>query len=133
MNFFEHEMRAMFGDSELLTADTVFTGKTLIGKLDEDIRVKLQFVSTYIHNQYDAITLSIINRKDGLVDKQTFKFEDMIGLKVGGSPHIWENDNKASWYGFRPTEREYEKIIDTISCYMAMYADEGMEYTGQTM
>ena len=133
MNFFEHEMRVLFGDSELLSADSVFTGKTLIGKLDEDIRVKLQFVSTFIQNQYDAITLSVINRKDGLVDKQTFKFEDMIGLKNGGSPHIWENDNKASWYGFRPTEREYEKITDTISEYMAMYADEGMGYTGQTM
>ena len=133
MNFFEHELRVLFGDSELLSADSVFMGKTLIGKVDEGIRVKLQFASTFIQNQYDAITLSVINRKDGLVDKQTFKFEYIIGLKNGGSPHIWENDNKASWYGFRPTEREYGKITDTISGYMAMYADEGMEYTGQTM
>lgn len=133
MNFFEHEMRVLFGDSELLSADTVFTGKTAIGKLDDDVRAKLQFTAANIANQYDAIKLTVINRKDGVIDSQLFRFSDIIGNKNGYNPHIWEDGSNISWYGYKPSAVEYDRISNTIQDYMAMFASEDMNYSGPSL
>ena len=54
MNITEHEMRILFGESDLFY-DAMFCGKMMIGKIDHDIRVKLEFISTHIANQYNAM------------------------------------------------------------------------------
>lgn len=101
MNFYEKEMRNFFGNSELLQ-DAHFCGRTCLARLDEDLRVKLQLTTTGIIDQYDAIKLSIINRTDGVVDQQLFRFSDIIGKQLRNGkdaiePHIWEYDGKPSW------------------------------------
>ena len=67
MNFFEKEMRMMFEHTGIIQ-DPKFVGRTMVGILDDNLRVKMQFVSTFIANHYDAIQVSIINRTDGVVD-----------------------------------------------------------------
>ena len=42
--------------------DAKFVGKTMLGKLDEELRVKLQFISTHTSSQYDTVQATIINR-----------------------------------------------------------------------
>lgn len=54
MNFFESELRLMFGNNNIIN-DPKIVGRTLLGKIDDDLRVKLQFVSTEVHKHYDAI------------------------------------------------------------------------------
>lgn len=88
-------MEVLFGDSEYLSADTVFSNKTMISKISEDLRAKVQFVSTKIADQYDALRLTIINRNEGPVDTETFRFVDIIGQKNGYNPHIWDDNGKA--------------------------------------
>ena len=78
MNFFEKEMRQMFEDNDLFQ-DAKFLGKTMLAKLDDDLRIKLQFIASHISNEFDTVQLSIINRTDGVVDKQDFIFSDIIG------------------------------------------------------
>ena len=73
MNFFEKEMRSLFEANNLLT-DMKFTGKTMIGKLDDKKLCKLQFVTTDTAKKYTAIQSSIISPNDGIIDKQLFKF-----------------------------------------------------------
>lgn len=107
MNFYEKEMRNFFGNSELLQ-DAHFCGRTCLARLDEDLRVKLQLTTTGIIDQYDAIKLSIINRTDGVVDQQLFRFSDIIGKQLRNGkdaiePHIWEYDGKPS--GIFPSPR----------------------------
>ena len=80
-----------------------FVGKTMLGKLDDELRVKLQFISTHISKHYDAIQMSIINRTDGVIDKQTMLFGDIIGQKTlhgtpNVNPYMWEDNNKGMWY-----------------------------------
>ena len=94
MNFFEKEMRQMFDDEDMFQ-DAKFVGKTMLAKLDDDLRIKLQFVSSHISGQYDTVQMTIINRTEGVVDKQNFKFSDIIGqyLRSGREPldyHMWE-------------------------------------------
>ena len=71
MNFFEKELRDLFGSSTTLR-DAHYCGRTCLAKLDEDLRVKLQFTTTGYADHYDAIKLAVINRTDGVVDQQLF-------------------------------------------------------------
>ncbi len=127
MNFFEQEMRQMFGNSDVFY-DPKFVGKTMLAKLDGDLRIKLQFVSSHISNHYDTVQMTIINRTDGVVDKQNFKFSDIIGLYVrpGSRPqdyHMWEYDNNPAWY--TPiTPANKSRIVDVVLGYVSMYKSE---------
>ena len=103
MNFFEGELHRMFSGNDIIH-DPKIVGRTLLGKIDDDLRVKLQFVSTEVHKHYDAIQVSILNRTDGLVDRETMLFGDIIGVKntnISGrvNPYMWEEGvGKAYWY-----------------------------------
>ena len=133
--FYEQELRKLFGDSDIIH-DAKICGKTLLGKIDDELRVKLQFVYTGTRDHYNALRLKIINRTDGEVDAETFKFSDILG----GNPayasnpfardiHIWEYRGKAQWYGYQPTPADFHKIADTVNDYISMYQEEGMGMT----
>ena len=102
MNFFEKELRNLFGNSSMLR-DAHYCGRTCLAKLDENLRVKLQFTTTGYADHYDAIKLAVINRTDGVVDQQLFRFSDIIGQQaVEGrdpiNPHIWDYNGRLEWY-----------------------------------
>ena len=126
----------MFAGSDLIH-DAKFCGRTMLGKLDDELRVKLQLISTYIANQYDAVQATIINRTEGVVDQQTFKFVDIIGKQQRGnlsgiSPHIWDDNDRARWY-IPVTASEKAQIAETILDYVGMYQEEGMEMGGMNL
>ena len=134
MNFFEREMRMMFSGNDIIH-DAKFCGKTMLGKIDDDLRIKLEFISTFIASQYDAVRATIINRSEGVVDKQVFKFADIIGQyqrpgRESLDPHMWEYNNKPEWY--TPiTQSQKATIADTVLGYIEMYQDQTM--VGPTM
>lgn len=133
MNLYEDEMREMFGNSGMIL-DAKFSGRAMIGKLDRELRVKLQLISTHIAGQYDAVQAVIINRTEGMVDRQTFRFEDIIGRqkRVNGSeiePHIWEYGGNTEWYIPITTEQK-AKISDAVLGYIGMYQNDNMETGG---
>ena len=129
MNFFEQEMRQMF-DAASEISDKKFIGKTMIGKLDDELRVKLQLVAPEIAKHYSAIQVSIINRTDGVIDKQSIAFGDVIGLKATRSgekvnPYMWENNNSGVWY-IPVTLSEKAEIGDAVLDYVGMYQEDGL-------
>lgn len=133
MDFFEKEMRQMLGDNGIFQ-DAKFVGKTMLAKLDDNLRIKLQFIASHISGQYDTVQMTVINRTEGVVDKQNFKFSDIIGkcVRPGREPldyHMWEY-NKPEWYTpVSPTDKA--RIADTIMDYAKMYIGQSM--TGQGM
>lgn len=136
MNFYEREMRLMFGDSSMFK-EAKFSGRTMLAKLDGELRVKLQFVSTATSRQYDAVQATIINRTDGTVDRETFKFADIIGRQKRAGldevePHMWEYAQKPEWY-IPITAGQREQVADTVLSYVGMYQEEGMEMGGMQM
>lgn len=133
MTFFEKELHRLFDDSECISEDAVFAGKTMIAPIGEDLRAKVQFVYTNTHAKYDALRLTIINRNEGPVDTETFRFVDIIGQKNGYNPHIWDDNGNAHWYGFKMTERDYCLIAEIVEDYVSMYADQDMRYHGSGM
>ena len=133
MNFFEGELQRMFGGNDIIH-DPKIVGRTLLGRLDDDLLVKLQFVSTEVHKHYDAIQISILNRTEGVVDKETMLFGDIIGTKMTRSsdkvnPYMWEQSvDKAYWY--TPVSiSDKAQIADTVLDYVGMYQNEGMAMT----
>ncbi len=91
MTVFEREMRKIFGDSENLSADTLFSNKVMLTPIGENLRAKVEFITTGIADHYDSLKLSIINKTEGAVDIQLFKFVDIIGKKSGYAPYIWNS------------------------------------------
>ncbi|MFQ7105065.1 hypothetical protein [Neglectibacter timonensis] len=130
MNFFEKELRDLFGSSTTLR-DAHYCGRTCLAKLDEDLRVKLQFTTTGYADHYDAIKLAVINRTDGVVDQQLFRFSDIIDQQhspgmMSVTPQIWDDNGKPEWY--RPISQEQRsQIANTILDYVGMYQGETPE------
>ena len=125
-NFYETLLKRMLRDSELLSADTIFSGKTMISKIGDDLRAKVEFVTAGIHKNYEGLNTSIINRKEGVVDSHTIMFYEVMGLKNGQRPHIWESDGKANWFVYTPSPKEIDTIATKIEDYISMYADQEM-------
>jgi len=127
MNFFEHELRQIFAGCEGIR-EQKYSGKTMLAKIDADLRVKASFITTGIHNQYDAILLRIINRTEGEVDAQTFRFQDIFNsTPAAKKAHIWDDYGKASWYSYRPGAADYNQLTEVLGSYISMYQSESME------
>lgn len=138
MNVYEKALRDLFGKSEELK-DIKYTGRTCLARLDKDLRVKLQFVTTGTAGNYTAICASIINRTDGVVDKQTFRFRDMVPARSGSQafglqyPYIWEYNGNPEWYGQPLSTKEKQLVRDSILEYVEMYMEQDMEMPEQVM
>ena len=138
MNVYEKALRDLFGKSEELT-DIKYTGRACLARLDKDLRVKLQFVTTGTAGNYTAICASIINRTDGVVDKQTFRFRDMVHARAGSQafglqyPYIWEYNGNPEWYGQPLSTKEKQLVRDSILDYVEMYMEQDMSMSGQSM
>lgn len=138
MNVYEKALRDLFGKSEELK-DIKYTGRTCLARLDKDLRVKLQFVTTGTAGNYTAICASIINRTDGVVDKQTFRFRDMVPARSGSQafglqyPYIWEYNGNPEWYGQPLSTKEKQLVRDSILDYVEMYMEQDMSMSSQSM
>lgn len=137
MNFFEQELWYLFGDGRTIHAPYC-SGQSCYGILDKNLRVRIQFISTHISGQYDALKLTVLNRINGPVDIQVLKLGDLLGRKPipgnpnfreGVAPHIWDNYGKSEWYAYRPTDADYEKIRQAVSRYLDVFQDRTPDRT----
>lgn len=136
-NFFEQELWHLFGDGR--TIDSPYcSGQSCYGTLDKDLRVRIQFISTHISGQYDALKLTVLNRINGPVDTQVITLKDLLGKKTipsnpnfreGVAPHIWDNYGKLEWYAYRPTDADYETIRQAVSRYLDVFRDRTLVRT----
>ena len=118
MNFFESQLRRLFGDTE----DARFIGRCCFIPADDGNLVKAEFVTQGVHEEYVALQMSVINRADGVIDKTLLRFGDYFSRNSRGqTPHIWCDSGKHEWYdqivrrvakklGYR-----VDKIINLIS------------------
>ena len=126
---YERALRDLFGKSEILSG-AVFTGRTCLARLDQDLRVKIQFVTNGIAGDYTAICASIINRRDGVVDKHTFPFRDMVPARQTSQaygkqyPYIWEYQGEPQWYGQPLSVKEKQLVREAILDYVEMYMEQ---------
>lgn len=128
MNFFEQELRKLFGHDTALS-DKRFVGRACFGRLTDSLRVRMEFVTQGVADHYTAIKATIINRNDGPVDSLTLQFSDLLGKKTvsnpnfknGVFPHIWNGGDRTEWYVYKPTKADYEQISDALNDYLDMF------------
>lgn len=131
--FFEKEMRKLLGQG-LIIPEAVFAGRSCYGKLDEDIRVRMEFATERVADHYCALKVTLLNRKEGPIDSMLLRFSDVLGKKQtanpnfreGIVPHIWKDGDKFAWYVYQPTAADYKALADEVGSYTSMFQKEDM-------
>ena len=135
-NFFEQELRKLFGDGEIIH-DPVFAGRACVGGLDAGRQVRAEFVTMGHADHYEALRLTLMDNDLGVVDKLTLLLKDVWGkqkipnnpyLKSGVDPYIWVNDDKADWYAYYPTPADYQVLRQAASDYLGAFQERTPEY-----
>ena len=133
MTFFEKEMRKLFQHG-LSFQETIFAGRACYGKLNEDIRVRMEFATEGVADHYSALKVTLLNRKEGSIDSLLLRFSEVLGRKQttnpnfreGISPHIWKNGNDFAWYVYQPTAADYKTLADAVGSYTSLFQKEEM-------
>ena len=141
MTAFEQELRKIVSPRY---PDATYVGRACYVRLSEMNRAKIQFISTHIASQYDALRLTILNRDEGAVDNLVLRFSDVLGKKHtsnpnfrdGVIPHLWDDCGKVAWYVYQPSSRDYQELSDAVGSYLEVFQEQvQMERPGweQTM
>ena len=136
-NFFEQELRKLFGDGEIIH-DPVFVGRACVGGLDAGRQVRAEFVTMGHADHYEALRLTLLDNDLGVVDKLTLRLKDLWGkkeipnnpyLKSGVDPHIWVNDGKTDWYAYHPTPSDYQQLRQAAGSYLDAFRSQNKEHS----
>lgn len=128
MNDFEQELRKIVGPTH---PDATYAGRACYVRLGEDNRAKIHFASMHISSQYNALKLSVLNRREGVVDTLILRFADIWGkkhtsnpnFKDGVHPHLWDDGGKVSWYVWKPSAEDYEKLAAAVNDYLEVFME----------
>ena len=136
MNFFEQELRRLFGDGQVIDTPT-FVGRACLGTLGNHLRVRAEFVTTGVRDNYTALRVKIINPKgDGEIDSLLLRFREIWGRKPvpgnpnfpnGVEPYIWIYNQKTEWYAYTPTKSDYDLLRQQVHGFLEVYRDRTQE------
>lgn len=129
--FFEKEMRELFRQG-LSFPETIFAGRMCYGKLDEDVRMRMEFATEGVADHYSALKVTLLNRKGGPIDSMLLRFSDVLGKKPttnpnfreGIVPYIWKDGDRFAWYVYQPTAADYKTLADAVGTYVSMFQGE---------
>jgi len=141
MNFFENELQKIVRLGVPFT-DPKYAGGACYGRLDENLRIKLQFTTRDTYQQYEGIKATVINRNDGPVDSTVFWFSDVLGRTKSinpytdqKGPYAWTYNGKTEWYAYQPTPRDYKQLCEAVSDYCEVFQTQeqgqGMQMSRQ--
>lgn len=134
-NFFEQELRKLFGDGQILDAP-VFVGRACLGGLDEGRQVRAEFVTAGHADHYSVLRITVLDNKIGVVDRLSLRLGDILGTKQipnnpnfpnGLRPHIWVCNGKAEWYGYQLGPADYQAIRKTVAQYLDVFRERTPE------
>lgn len=116
MNVFEEFLRELF-NGEPMIREANICGRSVIGKVDDQIIVKIVLVSTERSKAIDAILCTVLNRY-GVIDKQMYLFSEMIR----SSPVLRESDGED---GFEEkfSQFDIERIREVVLGYISKFYD----------
>jgi len=137
-NFFEQELRKLFGDGAVIQSPH-FAGQVCMGTLNNGLRVRAQFVSPQIAEHYDALKITVLNHTDGPVDALSLKLDDIWGkkpvpgnpnFKDGVSPYIGVYNGKTSWYTYQPTQADRKQLLEAVKQYLEPFREQTRSQNG---
>ena len=133
-NFFEQELRKLFGSGEIMQ-NPKFVGRVCLGELGGDLRARAEFVTMGWADHYEALKLTVLNRTDGEVDQLTLSFRDVLGRKTvsdpscpkGIIPGINAYGDKAWWQIYQPIAADYQCLRQVADDYLNAFREQIQE------
>ncbi len=130
MNQFVSELQKIFDQESKLT-EINYVGRVCYGKLNNNIRAKIAFVTCGFTDHYEGIRITLINKNEGEIDRNTLLFKDVLGhkkvsnpnFKNGIDPYLWNYGGAVEWYVYKPTGEDYRKLADTINLYLGIFQE----------
>lgn len=129
-----------FFTEELKKCTEGFEGRKCIGNamyipLGENNRLKIFFTTLGYADHYEALSISAVDKNNGVIDKTTIKFADIWGkrqvsnpnFKDGITPYVWKYGNDVSWYVYTPNPRDIKLLAEQISDYAELFMEQTME------
>ncbi|WP_283610565.1 hypothetical protein [Faecalispora anaeroviscerum] len=131
-----------FFTDELMKCTEGFENRKCIGNamyipLGENNRLKLFFTTLGYADHYEGVSISAVDKNNGVIDRNTIKFADVWGRKQvsnpnfreGIIPYIWKDGNQAQWYVYKPTPRDMELLSEQINDYAELFMEQSHELT----
>ena len=126
MNFFESELRKIAANCENIH-DPKFVGRACIGRLTDEVTVKMSMVYLSSNENYDGLEIVLINRHEGCIDKLCIRFGDIWGTFLfSGSkivPHTWTNNGVTKWYCLSPTSEQIQQLSNAVDAYLESFTE----------
>ena len=127
MNFFERELAKIAANCKNIR-NTKFVGGACIGRLTDEVTVKIQMICLNLNTQYNALHIMLINRCEGCVDKHNIRLDDLWGeftTPAGNqiSPHIWKHGRDIKWYGCVPTSAQFQQLSNAVDEYLECFTE----------
>lgn len=131
MNFLEQELAKAVSQSRVLK-NGMCIARAAFGEIGEDIRAKIEFVTLGTKDKYEGVKVTILNRREGVIDSAVLRLKDIWGMQRVGQmvrevePHIWTYNDNYEWYGFNPKRADYDKLTIAIDRYLSVFQDMSM-------
>ena len=103
---------------------------TCLVQLDADRVAKLEIREVGTVDSYNAIVVKICNRKTGVIDEKTFRFDDYLSFEpqdrvddrkdYQGGFSAWLHNGALDWYIAKP--KSVEPLTKAIEFYITSYA-----------
>ena len=135
MNFFEQELRRFTGKTTAFkSCKALYAGRACFIPLSGSRRARLEFVTSGVADQYDALQVTILSTADGKIDCLRFRFSDFFAPRKAGCsgiccPHIWVDCGRAEWY-VAPTAAEVAAIAQAAIPQANLVYVDGLDLTG---
>ena len=126
MNFFEKELKKIAVAVPEIE-DVRYVGRSCIGRLSEELRAKLEFITRGESEKYEALKVTVFNKNSGVIDSVNLRFVDVLVApadRADGVPCFMYqiSGERYSWYGFTPVVAGYHKIGEAVYSYLELFA-----------
>ena len=108
--------------------DARYIGRACYAPITEDLRIKAEFQSTLVAAQYNALKLTAISNKNGVIDTLTLHFSDFFPeankLKTFDTKkYVWTDCGKTEWY-VKPKPQELTALAQAADDYATQFDPE---------
>lgn len=124
MNFFEQQLRVILGNQYAFkSSKPVFAGRAAFIRLSDGRRARVEFAKGIMANCYEKLLVTVINVKDGAIDRLSLEFKDYSDRKGESVPYIWVDSyrDEACWYGQALTSSEIRRLAEAAHDFITVY------------
>ena len=125
------ELKKMF-EGRIEMQDIHYVGKACYGRLEENLRGKIELGQGFMDSGYTRLTVSVLERTNGLVDQMMFLISDVTGLKKETNGERMAGPELSSykdsvWWNCEIDEADYQKIAEAVNGYLSLFQSESEE------